>query len=135
MSKDCVFCRITRNEEPASFVYEDEDVIAFLDARPVSEGHTLIVSRRHYENIFAVPDEELVHLFKVVKKVALAVSKSEKADGISIIQNNGSAAHQVIFHFHVHVIPRHERVDSHVPRAFVESSELDKVAARIRKYI
>jgi len=135
VSNDCVFCRIARNEEHASFVYEDESVIAFLDARPVSEGHTLVVSRRHYENIFAVPDEELAHLFKVVKKVALAVSKSEKADGISVIQNNGSAAHQVIFHFHVHVIPRHERADSHAPRAFVESSELDKVAARIRKYI
>jgi diadenosine tetraphosphate (Ap4A) HIT family hydrolase len=135
VSKDCIFCRIGRNEEPASFVYEDESVVAFLDARPVSEGHTLVVPRRHYENILVVPEEELADLFKIVKRVALAVSKCEKADGISIIQNNGSAAHQIIFHFHVHVIPRHERADSHVPRVFVESSELDKVAAKIRKYI
>jgi diadenosine tetraphosphate (Ap4A) HIT family hydrolase len=106
-----------------------------LDAIPISEGHALVVPRRHYENIFAVPEEEIAYLFKIVKRVALAVYKSEQAEGISIIQNNGIAAHQVVFHFHVHVIPRHERADSHAPRAFVESSELDKVAARIRKYI
>jgi len=135
VSKDCVFCQIARNEEPASFVYEDESVIAFLDARPISEGHTLVITRKHYENIFAVPEEELEHLFRIVKKVALVVSKSENADGISIIQNNGSAARQVVFHFHVHVIPRHEGSDSHVPRVIVEQAELDRVSARIRKYI
>jgi histidine triad (HIT) family protein len=136
MSKNCMFCRIARNEEPASFVYEDESVIAFLDARPISEGHTLAVPKRHYENIFAVPDEEVAYLFKVVKKVALAISKSEKAEGMSILQNNGSAAHQVVFHFHVHVIPRYiGRISQMTPRTAVEQTELDKVAARIRKYI
>ena len=135
MSKDCVFCRIARNEEPASFVYEDESVVAFLDARPISEGHTLVVTRRHYENIFVVPEEELAYLFKIVKRVALAVSKSEKAEGMSIIQNNGSAAHQVVFHFHVHVIPRFVGRVSQMPRVAAEQTELDKVAARIRKYI
>jgi diadenosine tetraphosphate (Ap4A) HIT family hydrolase len=135
MSDDCVFCRIARNEESASFVYEDESVIAFLDARPISEGHTLVVPRRHYENIFAVPEEELAYLFKIVKRVALAVSKSEEAEGMSLIQNNGSAAHQVVFHFHVHVIPRFVGRVSQMPRVAVEQAELDKVAARIRKYI
>jgi diadenosine tetraphosphate (Ap4A) HIT family hydrolase len=130
-----VFCRIARGEEPASFVYEDESVIAFLDARPISEGHTLVVTRRHYENIFAVPEEELAYLFKVVKRVALAVSKSEEAEGISLIQNNGSAAHQIVFHFHVHVIPRFVGRVSQTPRVVAEQTELDKVAARIRKYI
>jgi histidine triad (HIT) family protein len=135
VSKDCIFCRIARNEEPASFVYEDESVIAFLDARPISEGHTLVVPRRHYENIFAVPEEELAYLFKIVKRVALAVSKSENAEGISLIQNNGSAAHQVVFHFHVHVVPRFLGRLPQMPRVVAEQAELDKVAARIRKYI
>jgi histidine triad (HIT) family protein len=135
MSKDCVFCRIARNEEPASYVYEDENVIAFLDARPISEGHTLVVTRKHYENIFALPEEELAHLFNVVKRVALAVYRSEKADGISIMQNNGSAARQVVFHFHVHVVPRYVGRDSLMPRTVAEQIELDKIAARIRKYI
>lgn len=135
MSKDCVFCRIARNEEHASYIYEDKNVIAFLDARPVSEGHTLVVPRRHYENIYAVPDEEAANLFKIVKRVALAISKSEKAEGMSIIQNNGSIAHQVVFHFHFHVIPRYSGKDSQRPRTFVERAELDEIATRIRKYI
>ena len=135
MSKDCVFCRIARNEEHASYVYKDKNAIAFLDARPVSEGHTLVVPRMHYENIYAVPDEEVANLFKIVKRVALAISKSEKAEGMSIIQNNGSIAHQVVFHFHVHVIPRYLGKDSQRPRTFVEKTELDEIATRIRKYI
>jgi diadenosine tetraphosphate (Ap4A) HIT family hydrolase len=135
MSKDCVFCRISRNEEHASYIYEDGNVITFLDARPVSEGHTLVVPRRHYENIYAVPDEEVANLFKIVKKVALAISKSERAEGMSIIQNNGSIAHQVIFHFHVHVIPRYVGKGMQSPRSVVDQTELDEIAARIRKYI
>jgi histidine triad (HIT) family protein len=131
--EDCVFCRIARKEEPASFVYEDEDVVAFLDTRPVNEGHTLVIPRKHYENICEIPDEELADLFKIVKILACSILKSVKADGISIVQNNGEAAHQIIFHLHVHVIPRHLGQDSHRSSGPVEQSELDKVAAKIRK--
>ena len=133
--EDCVFCRIARKEEHASFVYEDKDVVAFLDLRPVNEGHTLVVPRKHYENIFEVPDEEVANLFKIVKKLAYGIMKSEKAEGISIVQNNGEAAHQLIFHFHVHIIPRYEGQDSHRPRGTVEQNELDRVAAKIRKFL
>jgi histidine triad (HIT) family protein len=133
--EDCVFCRIARKEEHASFVYENKDVVAFLDSRPVNEGHTLVVPRKHYENIFEVPDEEVANLFKIVKKMAYGISKSEKADGISIVQNNGEAAHQIVFHFHVHIIPRYEGQDSHRPRGTVEQNELDRVAAKIRKFL
>jgi len=133
--ENCVFCRIARKEEHASFIYEDKDVVAFLDARPVNEGHTLVVPRKHYENIFEVPDEEVANLFKVVKKLAYVVSKSEKAQGISLIQNNGEAARQLIFHFHVHIIPRYEGQDSHRPRETVEQNELDRVATKIRRFL
>jgi diadenosine tetraphosphate (Ap4A) HIT family hydrolase len=133
--EDCVFCRIARKEEHASFVYEDTDVVAFLDSRPVSEGHTLVVPRKHYENIFEVPDEEVANLFKIVKKLACDILRSEKAEGISIVQNNGEAAHQIVFHFHVHIIPRHAGQDSHRPRGTVEQNELDMVAAKIRKFL
>jgi histidine triad (HIT) family protein len=133
--EDCVFCRIMRKEEDASFVYEDKNVVAFLDSRPVNEGHTLVVPRKHYENIFEVPEEEVANLFKVVKKLAYGISKSEKAEGISIVQNNGVAAHQIVFHFHVHIIPRYEGQDSHRPREFVEQNELDREAAKIRKFL
>lgn len=133
--EDCVFCKIARREAHASRVYEDKDVMAFLDARPVNEGHTLVISRKHYENIFDIPDEELASLFKIVKKVAAATMKSEKAEGLRIVQNNGSAAHQMIFHFHVHIIPEYEGQDRYRSRETPEQSELERTAAKIRKFI
>jgi len=130
-----VFCRIARGGEQASHIYEDREVMAFLDTRPINEGHTLVMSKKHYENIFEIPDEELANLFKVVKKVAAAIMKSEKAEGIRIVQNNGSAAHQIIFHFHVHIIPEYEGRESHRLRETLEQSELERVAAKIRKLL
>ena len=137
MAEDCVFCRIARNEEHASFIYKDEGVVAFLDARPVNEGHALVVPRKHYENIFEIPDDELADLFKAVKKVAAAIMVAERAEGLRIVQNNGSAAHQIVFHLHVHIIPEYEGWDPRLPRprANPERSELDKVAAKIRKFL
>ena len=133
--ENCVFCKIANGEEQANRIYEDEKVLAFLDARPVNEGHTLVISRNHYENIFDVPDGEIADLFKIVKKVAIALAKSERAEGIRIVQNNGTAARQVIFHFHVHVIPEYERQDSPRFRVTPEQSQLETTAAKIRKFM
>jgi histidine triad (HIT) family protein len=135
MAEHCVFCKIVRNEAPASLIYVDNEVIAFLDARPVNEGHTLVITREHYTDIYEAPDEKIAHLFKIVKKVAYAVKKSEKADGISIFQNNGRAANQVVFHLHVHVIPRFEGQSSQRTREAVGRNRLDEIAARIREFI
>jgi histidine triad (HIT) family protein len=135
MAEHCVFCKIACNDAPASLVYDDNEVIAFLDARPVNEGHTLVITRGHYIDIYEAPDEEIAHLFKIVKKVAYAVKKSEKADGISIFQNNGRAANQVVFHLHVHVIPRYEGQSTQRTREVVDQSRLDEIAARIKEFI
>jgi histidine triad (HIT) family protein len=135
MVEHCVFCKIARNEAPASLVYDDKEAMAFLDSRPVNEGHTLVITRKHFIDIYEAPDEEIAHLFKIVKKVAYAVKKSEKADGVSIFQNNGRAANQVVFHLHVHVIPRYEGQSSQRNREIVEQSRLDEVAARIKEFI
>ncbi len=104
-SEDCVFCQIIRKESPASFVYEDDRVVVFLSNRPVNEGHSLVVPKKHYENIYEVPDDEVEYLFKIAKHVSVAVRDAMAAEGIRVVQNNGVAAGQVIFHFHVHVIP------------------------------
>jgi histidine triad (HIT) family protein len=133
----CAFCNIARKQAPASFVYEDENVLAFLDIRPLNEGHTLVVPKEHYATIFEAPEELVAHLHRIVKRVALAVRESTKADGISIIQQNGKAAGQEIFHLHVHVIPRYE--GQKLPR-FGEISEADReklnqVAANLRRHI
>lgn len=131
MAEHCTFCKIVAGEKPASWVYEDERAIAFLDIRPANEGHTLVVPRRHYENIHDIPEEELAHLFTVVKKVATAVKKSVEADGISVFQNNGRAAGQIVFHIHVHVIPRFDEKKIWRRRP-ASRRELDDVAETIR---
>jgi len=101
----CVFCQIIRREAPASIVYEDEQVAAFLSNRPVNEGHTLVVPKRHYINIFEISEDEAANLFRVAKRVAHAVREATGTEAIRIVQNNGRDAAQVIFHLHVHVIP------------------------------
>jgi histidine triad (HIT) family protein len=138
MNEDsCIFCRIAQKQVSASCVYEDEKVMAFLDIRPLNEGHTLVIPKAHYENIFDVPQELTAYIHGITKQVAIAVKKATNADGISIIQQNGKAANQDIPHLHVHVIPRYE--GQKMP-SFSETSEADKeklseTAAKIRKYL
>ena len=134
MVEQCTFCRIARKELSASHVYEDDKTIAFLDFRPLSEGHALVVPRKHYENIHETPDDEVAHLFKIVKKVATAVKKDLNADGISVFQNNGPAAGQVVFHIHVHIIPRFE-AQKRRQRRNASIEELDVIAERIRQHL
>ncbi|MDR1992417.1 MAG: HIT family protein [Nitrososphaerota archaeon] len=105
MFEDCVFCGIIQKKLPASFVYEDDWVVVFLSNQPVNVGHALVVPKAHYENIYELPEFELAYLARVVKRVAHALRDVMGAEGIRIVQNNGSAAGQVVFHFHVHVIP------------------------------
>jgi len=99
------FCEIVAKRSPANIVYEDDLVVAFLTNRPVNEGHTLVVPKKHFENIYEVPEDLLAYLFRVVKRVSVSVRDAMAAEGIRVVQNNGCAAGQVIFHFHVHVIP------------------------------
>ena len=116
-------------------IYEDNRVLAFLDHRPISEGHTLVIPKKHYENIFTIPEDEVAHLFTIVKKLADAVRTGVNADGISLVQNNGKAANQIVFHLHVHVIPRHNERKSLRPREVVDATILDEVADRISKHL
>jgi histidine triad (HIT) family protein len=135
MTESCTFCKIVRGEAPASFVYEDEKVMAFLSTRPINVGHTLVVPKRHYENIFEISEEEVAHLSSVVKKVACAVKKAASAEGIRIVQNNGEAAGQVIFHLHVHIIPMYTKLLSLHDREVREASVLEGDAKRIRQFL
>jgi histidine triad (HIT) family protein len=105
MLESCVFCKIAQKEASANVVYENEKVIAFLSIQPINVGHTLVVPKKHYENIYESSEEEVAYLYKIVKKMAHAVKKAVDAEGIRIVQNNGEAAGQVIFHLHVHIIP------------------------------
>ena len=106
MEEECLFCKIAMGEIPSQKLYEDADHIAFLDINPRNPGHTLVMPKKHYETILEMPDNEIGELFRLVKKIAVAVKKGMNADGISIGQSNERAAGQVIPHVHVHVIPR-----------------------------
>jgi len=135
--KNCVFCRIVRKEAPASIVYEDAAILAFMDIRPVSEGHTLIIPKKHYVDLSDTPEELLASTHKVAQKIAIAVKKATKADGVSIVQQNGKAAGQDIFHLNVHVIPRFE--GRKMPRfeelGIVDRETLEKSAEKVRQLL
>jgi histidine triad (HIT) family protein len=122
---------------PASFVYEDEKVVAFLDIKPLNEGHTLVIPKAHYESIFEIPADLVAYLHGVTKKIAFAVKKATGADGISISQQNGKAAGQEILHFHVHVIPRYEgqKLPSFSEVSEADREKLSQTAAKIRKHL
>jgi histidine triad (HIT) family protein len=135
MAEKCVFCKIVRKEAASSIIYEDDQVLAFMDIRPVSEGHTLIIPKLHYVDIFDAPEDVLAETHKIAKRIAFAVKKATKADGISIVQQNGKAAGQDIFHLHVHVIPRFE--GKKMPRfddlGLTDRETLDKIALDIKR--
>ena len=137
MTEKCVFCKIARKEADASIVYEDAEIIAFMDIRPVSEGHTLVIPKKHYLDIFDTPEDLLGASHIVTKRIAAAVKKATKANGISIVQQNGQAAGQDIFHLHIHVIPRFE--GKKMPRfeelGLADRETLERAAQRIRQYV
>ncbi|MCR4274710.1 MAG: HIT family protein [Candidatus Campbellbacteria bacterium] len=102
---DCIFCKIVAGKIPAEKVYEDEYTFAFLDLNPVNPGHTLVLPKKHFLNIFDTPEETLSHVVITAKKVATALKKTG-CDGVNIVSNNGGISGQIVFHAHIHVIPR-----------------------------
>jgi len=105
-----IFAKILAGDIPCHKVYEDEFVLAFMDVFPQGPGHTLVVPKVKARNLFDLPDDALAALGPRVKKVAKAVREALEPDGITIVQFNGSAAGQTVFHLHVHIIPRHDGV-------------------------
>ena len=108
---DCIFCKIAQGQIKSSIVYEDSEVLAFLDVNPVSNGHTLVITKEHFDNFLMVPKDLLDHVFNVAQKVAQAQTQQLGAKGINILTNVNEIAGQTIKHFHVHVIPRYEGGD------------------------
>lgn len=103
---NCIFCEIVNKREKAEVLYEDEQVLSFLDINPLNFGHTLVITKNHYENFLDVPPQELEVLTAAAQKVSEAMVRSIKPDGFNIVANNGTAAGQSVFHFHFHLIPR-----------------------------
>lgn len=108
---DCVFCKIINGELPSAKVYEDEHVFAFLDLSQVTKGHTLVIPKEHVPNVYELPEEVAANLFKAVPKIANAVKKAYEPIGLNVLNNNGEAAGQSVFHIHLHIIPRYGKGD------------------------
>ena len=105
---NCVFCRIVAKEIPAALVHEDEHTIAFMDAGQVNPGHVLVAAKGHAENLYELSDTQAGALLKTAARVARAIRAAFNPEGLSVYQANGKAAWQSVFHYHMHLLPRHE---------------------------
>ena len=102
----CIFCKIVAGEIPSYKIYEDEQVLAFLDIAPVNPGHTLVVPKKHYANLEEAPEEVLCALMKAIKKIGVQMKSGLGVAGYNIMENNDQVAGQIIPHLHFHIIPR-----------------------------
>ena len=105
--ENCIFCKILRREIPSFKLYENEQTFAFMDINPVNEGHALVIPKHHSENIYETSDEFFGPTMSTVRKVATAINKVVRPEGINILQANGPGAKQSVFHLHIHIIPRY----------------------------
>ena len=109
---ECIFCKIINNEIPSRKIYEDENVIAFLDLTQVTPGHTLVLPKKHVSDIFEYDEELAGVVFSQIPKIARAIKQSDSTiTGMNIVNNNGSVAYQSVFHSHIHLIPRYTKND------------------------
>ena len=105
---NCIFCKLANGEIPTATIYEDEDFRVILDANPAAKGHALILPKEHYANLYELDDELAGKSMILAKKMITKLTKALDCDGYNIVQNNGEAAGQTVFHYHVHMIPRHK---------------------------
>ncbi len=103
----CIFCKLANGDIPTNTIYEDADFRIFLDASPATRGHALILPKEHYANLFELPEELAGKAIILAKKMAAVMKERFDCDGVNIVQNNGEAAGQTVFHFHMHIIPRY----------------------------
>jgi histidine triad (HIT) family protein len=132
----CLFCKILSGQIPCEKVYEDSQTFAFLDIRPVNYGHTLVVHKHHHPDIFDTPEADMCELMRTAQTMAIAIQKATSCEGINIGMNNRPAAGQVIFHAHVHVIPRYgDDGLKHWPHKEITAEQIKQVGEAVRKAI
>lgn len=132
-----IFSRIVKGEIPAAKVYEDDLTLAFMDINPASRGHTLVICKEEYADLLSIPPDLAAAVTQTTQKVARAIMESLNPDGFNVMQNNGSAAGQVVFHYHVHIVPRWEgdRAIRAWKQETVDPQELQALAVLISQHI
>ena len=123
---NCIFCKIANGEIPSATLHEDDDFRVILDLGPASKGHALILPKDHYANLYEIPDELLQKEILLAKKMVTKMTEALGCDGFNIVQNNGAAAGQTVFHFHMHLIPRYKGDDARVGWNIGKLSDEDK---------
>ena len=131
---NCVFCRIVAREIPATVVHEDEHTLAFMDLGQVNPGHVLVAVKAHAENLYALNDAQAGAVLRAAARVGRAIRDAFKPEGLSVYQANGKAAGQTVFHFHIHLLPRHEEDGMALtwPVKNPPREKLEEAAAKIR---
>ncbi len=129
----CIFCKIVSGDIPSSVLYEDEDFKAIMDISPASRGHVIILSKKHFDNLFDLEDDVAARLLIVARKLAMAMKEELNCDGINLLQNNGEAAGQSVFHIHFHLIPRYK--DDKVEISWTPGKYKDNEAAELASKI
>ncbi len=104
--EDCIFCKIVKGEIPCFKVYEDDRVLAFSDINPIAEGHTLIIPKKHAENLWEIPGEDLSAIHLASQKIIQAIREALDPTGVAVLQLNGRGVNQVVMHYHLHLMPR-----------------------------
>lgn len=135
---ECIFCKIVNKEIPATMVYEDDDVLVFMDIGPIIKGHALVIPKKHYDPVMETPDEIVAKLHITAKKIAEAQMNGFGADGVNILQNNGKASGQAVEHIHVHVIPRFGNDGHHWnwnPKNYDDFEEMNELAGKLREQL
>ena len=131
---NCIFCRIVAGAARSHPVWDDPDTLAFMDVSPLATGHVLVIPKPHWENLFETPAPALAAVMDTAKRVAHAIRETIAPPGLGVYQVNGRAAGQTVFHYHVHLIPRHKGIslDLH-GRSRADRNELARVADQIRR--
>jgi histidine triad (HIT) family protein len=132
---DCLFCKMAAGQIPVTKIYEDENILAFLDIGPISDGHTLIIPKQHFEKLHDCPPEILGRLVERLGKIAAAVTAAMNTDGYNVLCNNGRAAGQLIEHLHFHIIGRKtgDGLFDRWPAYKYEQGKIEVIAEKIRK--
>ena len=127
--ENCIFCKIAAGEIPSATLYEDDDFRVILDIEPASKGHALILPKEHYANLYELDDELAAKALVLAKKMITKLTDIVGCEGYNILQNNGKAAGQTVFHFHMHLIPRY--ADDNVKIGWKLGKLTDEVKAEI----
>ena len=105
---NCIFCKLANGDIPTNSIYEDDDFKVILDASPATKGHSLIIPKSHYKDIYEIDEELAGKAFKLAKKLTISMTEKLGCEGFNILQNNKEVAGQTVFHFHMHLIPRYK---------------------------